>query len=114
MDGLGEPCRALGRQWSIQARIVEEHALITEGPYRLVRHPIYTGMLGMLVATGLAVSHWIGLAAAVPVFCFGTWIRTRAEERLLRETFVSAYDRYARDVPALVPRVRPVRGRAAG
>jgi protein-S-isoprenylcysteine O-methyltransferase Ste14 len=39
--------RTLGKQWSLTARLVEGHALITEGPYRLERHPIYTGMFEM-------------------------------------------------------------------
>src|SRR5678816_1691069 len=49
--------RTLGKEWSITARVVTDHKLATEGPYRFVRHPIYTGMLGMLVATGIAVSY---------------------------------------------------------
>src|ERR1700687_2539612 len=53
--------RALGRQWSLQARVLQNHKLVREGPYRFVRHPIYTGMLGMIVAGGLAWSHWIGV-----------------------------------------------------
>jgi protein-S-isoprenylcysteine O-methyltransferase Ste14 len=45
--------KTLGKEWSITARVVTDHKLATEGPYRFVRHPIYTGMLGMLIATGL-------------------------------------------------------------
>jgi len=56
--------RVLGKQWSFAARVVEGHRLVTEGPYRLVRHPIYTGMFGMLVSTALAISHWIALLPA--------------------------------------------------
>jgi protein-S-isoprenylcysteine O-methyltransferase Ste14 len=57
--------KTLGKEWSITARMVEDHKLATKGPYARVRHPIYTGMLGMLIATGLAVSHWIALVAAI-------------------------------------------------
>ena len=46
--------KTLGKEWSVTARLVEGHKLATSGPYAYVRHPIYTGMLGMLVATGLA------------------------------------------------------------
>ncbi|CAN5809599.1 hypothetical protein BH20ACI3_BH20ACI3_18120 [soil metagenome] len=42
----------LGKEWSVTARVVEGHKLATEGPYRFVRHPIYSGRLGMLLATG--------------------------------------------------------------
>ena len=93
----------LGRQWSLTARVLEGHKLITAGPYSRVRHPIYTGMFGMLVSTGLAASHWIGLLAGLIVFWVGTIIRVRSEERLLRATFGAEYDDYARRVPAVLP-----------
>src|SRR5207302_8720360 len=79
--------RALGKQWSLQARVLENHKLVREGPYRLVRHPIYTGMLGMILAAGLAWSHWIGFLIALALFAIGTAIRVRSEEKLLREQF---------------------------
>ncbi len=95
--------RTLGKEWSITARMVEDHKLATEGPYARVRHPIYTGMLGMLIATGLAISHWIALVAAIVIFAIGTLIRVRIEERLLRETFGQQFEEYAREVPAVIP-----------
>jgi len=95
--------RTLGKQWSLAARVVEGHKLVTEGPYSIVRNPIYTGMFGMLLATGLAVSHWIGLLIAILFFMMGTFIRVRSEERLLREMFPTEFDQYARRVPALIP-----------
>lgn len=95
--------RALGKQWSLQARVLENHKLVREGPYRFVRHPIYTGLLGMIVAGGLAWSHWIGFLIALVLFAIGTAIRVRSEERLLREQFGAAFDDYKRSVPAVVP-----------
>lgn len=95
--------RTLGKQWSVAARLVEEHELITEGPYKLVRHPIYTGMFGMLLATGLAITYWQWLLLAALVFSIGTWIRVHTEEKLLRAQFGSAYEDYARRVPAVLP-----------
>lgn len=95
--------RTLGAQWSLAARVVEGHKLVIQGPYSIVRNPIYTGMFGMLLATGLAVSHWIGLVAAIVVFATGTLIRVRSEERLLREMFGSEFDEYARRVRAVIP-----------
>ncbi|HMF95956.1 MAG TPA: isoprenylcysteine carboxylmethyltransferase family protein [Vicinamibacterales bacterium] len=97
--------RALGRQWAYTARVIEGHQLITEGPYGRVRNPIYAGMLGMLVATGLALTHWIGLLPALVVFAIGTRIRVRSEEALLRDTFGAEFDRYAARVPAVLPRL---------
>jgi len=95
--------RTLGREWSFEARLVEGHRLVTAGPYAIVRHPIYSAMLGMLLATGLLISHWIGLVAGVAIFALGTWIRVRSEEELLRGRFGGEYDAYARRVPAIVP-----------
>lgn len=95
--------RTLGKEWSLAARVVEGHKLVTQGPYSVVRNPIYTGMLGMLLATGLAVSHWVGLLVAVGVFAIGTIIRVRSEEKLLRETFGPEFESYARTVPAVIP-----------
>ena len=95
--------RRLGKQWSLGARLVENHVLIERGPYRFVRNPIYTGMLGLLIATGLATARWISLLGAVVLFGIGTWIRIRIEERLLREEFGERFDEYARRVSALIP-----------
>ena len=95
--------KTLGKEWSITARVVTDHKLATEGPYRFVRHPIYPGMLGMLIATGIAVSYWPALLVALVVFFLGTAIRIRSEERLLRETFGLEFETYARSVPAIVP-----------
>ncbi len=97
--------RTLGKQWSYAARLVEEHELVTEGPYRLVRNPIYTGMLGMLVVTGLAVTRWFALLVALVLFAIGTAIRVPSEEKLLRDAFGAAFEAYARRVPAVFPRL---------
>jgi protein-S-isoprenylcysteine O-methyltransferase Ste14 len=95
--------RRLGKQWALAARLLEGHTLIQDGPYRFVRNPIYTGMFGMLVATGLAVTPKIPLLLAIGLFAAGTWIRIRSEERLLRLAFGSEFEEYARNVPAVIP-----------
>jgi protein-S-isoprenylcysteine O-methyltransferase Ste14 len=95
--------KTLGKEWSITARLVQGHTLATSGPYAYVRHPIYTAMLGMLVATGLALSHLIALLAALIVFFIGTIIRIRSEEKLLRSAFGEQFENYARRVPAIIP-----------
>ncbi len=99
----GAAVRRLGKQWSLAARVLEEHNLVTDGPYSVVRNPIYTGMFGMLLASGLAVSHWLGLLIVIGVFAIGTFIRVRSEEQLLREAFGAKFDDYARRVPAVIP-----------
>lgn len=95
--------RTLGREWSFQARLVEGHRLVTGGPFRIIRNPIYGGMLGMLLATGVAVGHWLILLGTVPLFLAGTAIRVRSEEALLRGAFGVEFDEYARRVSALIP-----------
>jgi protein-S-isoprenylcysteine O-methyltransferase Ste14 len=95
--------RHLGKQWALSARLVEGHTLIQDGPYRFVRNPIYTGMFGMLLATGLAVGRSIPFLVAIVLFAVGTYIRVRIEERLLRQAFGEAFEAYARRVPALLP-----------
>jgi len=95
--------RRLGKQWALAARLVEGHTLIQDGPYRFVRNPIYTGMFGMLLATGMVAAQWLPLLVAIMLFAAGTYIRIRSEERLLRQAFGSEFEEYARKVPALIP-----------
>jgi len=99
--------RALGRHWALMARVIEGHELVSQGPYAVVRNPIYLAMLGMLIAIGLCVSRWQALVGAVMVFAVGTAIRIRAEENLLRTTFGAKFEDYARRVPAFLPRLWP-------
>jgi len=98
--------RALGKQGSYLARLVEGHKLIVSGPYRFVRHPIYAGMFGQVLASGLAMSHWAALVAAMLLLAIGTAIRANSEEKLLREVFGDDFEAYARCVPAIFPRLR--------
>jgi protein-S-isoprenylcysteine O-methyltransferase Ste14 len=95
--------RTLGKQWSMQARVLEGHALVTTGPYRLVRHPIYTATIVLVVTMGLAYSSLVGLLIGTVFVVVGTITRIRAEERLLRGQFGADYADYARRVPALFP-----------
>jgi protein-S-isoprenylcysteine O-methyltransferase Ste14 len=95
--------RTLGKQWAIAARLVEGHKLITEGPYRHLRNPIYTAMLGLLIATGLAMRHWTALIPALVLFTIGLVIRVRSEEKLLRAAFGKEFEDYSERVPAVLP-----------
>jgi protein-S-isoprenylcysteine O-methyltransferase Ste14 len=95
--------RTLGKQWAVAARLVEGHRLITAGPYAYVRNPIYTGMLGMLIATGLATEHFVALGVAFVLFMVGLIIRVRTEEKLLRSAFGAEFEEYARRVSAVIP-----------
>ena len=98
--------RELGKQWSLQARLIEDHKLITNGVYQIVRHPIYAAMLGMLIVTAFVLSHWLVTIIALAIFLIGTKIRTVSEEKLLRQAFPAEYEDYTRKVPAFVPFVK--------
>lgn len=95
--------RTLGKQWTYQARVIQGHELITQGPYSVVRNPIYLGMFGLILSMSLAFSRWWSGLLAVALFLIGNRIRIRAEERLLRETFGDQFDEYARRVPPFIP-----------
>jgi protein-S-isoprenylcysteine O-methyltransferase Ste14 len=97
--------RVLGKQWAYAARLVEGHQLITDGPYGVVRHPIYAGMFGLLIATGISHSRWWAFMFGTVVFLIGTVIRIHSEERLLREAFGAEFEAYTRRVKALIPGV---------
>jgi protein-S-isoprenylcysteine O-methyltransferase Ste14 len=98
--------RLLGKQWNVRAIVVEHHQLVTSGPYSFVRHPIYAGMFGLMLAVGIANSYWYSLLVAVGFALAGTLMRVRQEEQLLRETFGAAFDAYQKTVPAFLPRFR--------
>jgi protein-S-isoprenylcysteine O-methyltransferase Ste14 len=95
--------QTLGKQWTYAARVIKGHQLITQGPYGVVRNPIYLGMFGLMLSTCLAFSRWWSGLAAVVLFLIGNCIRIRAEEQLLREAFGPQFDEYARRVPAFIP-----------
>jgi protein-S-isoprenylcysteine O-methyltransferase Ste14 len=110
--GLGAValCRAakkhLGRQWALAARIVEGHRLVTDGPFGSGRHPVYLAMGILLLAPVIGLSSGLGTVASLSLFAAGTWLRVRAEESVLAETFGAEYEAYRKHVPALVPRLR--------
>jgi protein-S-isoprenylcysteine O-methyltransferase Ste14 len=96
---------ALGTMWSIAPVVKEDHELRTDGPYGVTRHPIYTGLLGMLLGTVLVAG--LGRSLVIlPVALVLFEIKLREEERLLRATFPADYSRYRRRVPQLVPGLR--------
>ncbi len=95
--------RSLGRQWRIDAGLNPDHELVTSGPYRLVRHPIYTSMLFLLWGTGFMITPLPMLLLATAVFMLGTEIRVRIEDRLLASRFGDRFREYQRSVPAYIP-----------
>jgi protein-S-isoprenylcysteine O-methyltransferase Ste14 len=92
----------LGRNWAAEVRIAEGHELVKSGPYRWLRHPIYTAMLGMFVATAIATGQLHSVIATV-LMAVVYQRKIRLEENILRETFGPQFDDYRRDTWALVP-----------
>lgn len=96
--------RHLGRNWSAEVRIAVDHQLIRTGPYRMLRHPIYTAMLGMFLGTAIAVSQFHALLG-VALLVIAYLRKTRLEDQILARTFGVEYDAYRRETWALVPLV---------
>ncbi|HEX4025668.1 MAG TPA: isoprenylcysteine carboxylmethyltransferase family protein [Steroidobacteraceae bacterium] len=92
----------LGRNWSASVTVKQGHELVRTGPYALVRHPIYTGLLLALLGSALARGQWRGLLAVLLALA-GIWYKLTLEERWMRETFGAAYDEYRHHSRALIP-----------
>ena len=92
----------LGGNWSAVVSIKEGHQLVRRGPYSLVRHPIYSGLLLAFAGTAIAFGEWRCLAGLV-LSTAGLWTKSRLEERWLIDRFGQEYVTYRRDVRALIP-----------
>jgi len=94
--------RHLGRNWSGRITIKVGHELVTSGPYRIIRHPIYTGILGLYAGTAIVIGEWhaaVGLAVAVVTY----WRKMRLEEANLAGAFGPAWTDYRSSTWALLP-----------
>jgi protein-S-isoprenylcysteine O-methyltransferase Ste14 len=102
----------LGVMWSAAPTVKHEHTLRTSGPYAITRHPIYTGMLGMLFGSVLLAGGgaWI---VSLPVSLALLQFKIRVEERLMLAEFPADYPRYRQRVPRLVPGLHLIGERAA-
>ena len=94
--------RSLGSNWSGEVRIATEHRLVRSGPYRFIRHPIYTAVLGMYCGTAL-VSGEIHALVAIVLVTVAYWRKIRMEERALAESFGAEHEAYRRETWAWVP-----------
>lgn len=95
--------RVLGRHWRIEAALNADHELVQSGIYGVVRHPVYTSMLFVIIGTCLVFSPLWLLPVSMVLYLAGTEIRVRAEEELLATRFGEAFWTYKRRVPAYVP-----------
>jgi protein-S-isoprenylcysteine O-methyltransferase Ste14 len=101
---------SLGTMWSIAPKVKGNRQLRTHGPYAVTRHPIYTGLLGMILGATLlsGIGQWIVL---FPVGLILFEVKIRMEEHLMMATFPDEYPRYRRQVPQLVPGLYALRQR---
>lgn len=94
----------LGRHFSVEVTIQKDHALVTAGPYRLVRHPRYLGVILFSLGLALVFATWVGLVLAAAVMAVLLW-RIPDEEAMMRREFGSTWDEYARRTRRILPRL---------
>jgi protein-S-isoprenylcysteine O-methyltransferase len=96
--------KTLDRNWSADIVLKEEHELITSGPYAYVRHPIYTGLIFMVLGVVLYVDT-LAFTIFFILFVFGAYFKAKKEERLLISHFKDKYHEYKKNVKSLIPYV---------
>lgn len=92
----------LGANWSARVTIKRDHTLIRSGPYALVRHPIYTGLLVALTGTAILVGEWRAVVGLV-FFALSFFVKLRREEQWMGEVFGAEYAAYRSEVAAIIP-----------
>lgn len=95
----------LGRFFTVTVTIQPEHRVVEAGPYRVIRHPSYTGILVAMLGLGLALENWLSLAALVLLPLVAILVRIHAEEAALSRALASAYTDYAARTRRLIPGV---------
>lgn len=92
----------IGRNWSADVTLKQDHQLIRSGPYRLVRHPIYSGLLLALLGTVLITNEFKGYLGIL--FCaFGFHLKAAVEEKFMTQRFGGEYQQYQQQTKALIP-----------
>jgi protein-S-isoprenylcysteine O-methyltransferase Ste14 len=92
----------LGGNWSGMITLKEGHELVERGPYRLVRHPIYTGLLVMFAGTAIAIGYFGGFIGLLLLFV-SFWVKLKHEEDLMLKHFPDKYSAYQRRVKRIIP-----------
>ena len=94
----------LGDNWSKDVIVKKNHELITKGPYRYMRHPIYSGMILLVLATALAIGN-IGSTLGFIILLISLTLKSKQEEKLMIKTFGKKYIAYRKRTKALIPYV---------
>ncbi|MGN6417413.1 MAG: methyltransferase family protein [Pseudobacter sp.] len=92
----------LGRNWSLSVQKKEDHQLIKNGIYKIIRHPIYTGLLLLFIGNALIVGDYRAIIAVLIVFV-SLWLKLKKEEKLLTRIFGTKYTEYQNQTKALIP-----------
>lgn len=98
----------IGHYWSIQVQFTQAHRLVTDGPYRYVRHPLYTALFLGYLGTLVALQSWT-LAAWFPVFVASYLLFAREEENVMEHGFGEAYRAYRRQTGMFLPKWTRIR-----
>ncbi len=96
----------LGQNWSVSLEVREGHQLVTQGVYRLVRHPMYASIWLWAIAQGMLLENWLAGWSMAPVFAVLYFLRTPREEALMCEFFGEEYRQYMRRTGRLFPRIK--------
>jgi protein-S-isoprenylcysteine O-methyltransferase Ste14 len=96
--------RHLGKNWSAEVTIREEHKLIRSGPYKYIRHPIYTGLLAAVLGTAIVVSEYRALVS-LAIFVIGWTLKAKKEEAFLAREFGPAFEEHKRLTGFFLPRL---------
>lgn len=102
----------IGHYWSIQVRLKKAHRLVTHGPYRYVRHPLYTALFVAYLGTLLALQSWT-LVAWFPVFVASYVLFAREEESVMERCFGEVYRAYLQQTGMFLPRWKRMRAAVA-
>ena len=95
--------RTLGRFFRVTVTVQDDHRLVDTGPYTKLRNPSYTGAMITMAGVGIAMGHWLSLAAMILFPLLGFAWRIRVEEASLAARFGADYDAYRRSRWALIP-----------
>jgi protein-S-isoprenylcysteine O-methyltransferase Ste14 len=95
----------LGRFFSLTVRVAEDHRVVEKGPYKLVRHPSYTGVLITFIGLALAVQSWGALLVLLGVFSLSYGYRMKVEEKALLSELGQDYANYMKRTKRLIPYV---------
>jgi len=93
---------SLGTNWSARVTIKEQHELVRTGPYALVRHPIYSGLLLMVLGTAVEIGQVRGFVALALAFT-GWFLKSRTEDAFMEQHFGNEYMQYKQEVKGLIP-----------